>query len=116
MLTNEFIEDVIFKGLTNHKGSNGMSIDCFSKDDFEIILKRAEQHKLFISAIEHCPLEDADDCKLYYPVERGCQPWYFEAFEFLLANGRSNLFSVSFNELDYFFGDKSLCADIWLYE
>ena len=117
MLTDEFIEEMIFKGLTNQNdGFDAKSIQWFSKDDFDIILKRAETHKLFVSAIEHWPLESANDCQLYYPVERGCRPWYFDAFEYLVENGRTNLFSVCFNELDYFFGDKSLCADIWLYE
>jgi len=117
MATIEFIENVIFKGLTNHNdGFDAVGIKWFSKEDFEIILKRTEQYRLFISAIEHWPLDDADDCKLYYPVERGCRPWYFQAFEYLVKKDRTNLFSASFNQPLDFFGDISLCQDSWLYE
>jgi hypothetical protein len=117
MYTNEFYDDVIFKGLTNHNdGFDAPTIQWFSKEDFDIVLKRASENKLFISAIEHFPLESSDDCRTYYPVDQGSVAWYFTEFANLVEEGRTNLFSVSFSDPQDFFDEMSECQDRWLYE
>ena len=117
MYTTEFYDEVIFKGLTNRNdGFDAAAIGWYSKEDFEIILNRASQNKFFVSAIEHYPLESAYDCRTYYPVEQGHDPWYFTEFASLIEEGRSNLFSVIFSDPLNFFDDMSECQDRWLYE
>merc|ERR1712232_1375795 len=52
-LKEQFLADRIFHGLRDlNTGFDAPAIKYFSKEDFEIVLQRAEEHRVWITGIE----------------------------------------------------------------
>jgi len=97
---DEYLEQLIFKGLTNlNNGFDAEGIKYFSADDFRIILRRVEELGVGVLGIE--PWKNGD----FYDV-RGCKDyesapsdshWYWTAFEAFNKEDEALVYSATFD-------------------
>lgn len=100
ILKELYLDKHIFAGLTNlNNGFDAPSIKYFSASDFELVLKRVQQHGLGICGIE--PWHNGEFYGVVAYEEVTDDPkdasWYFDAFESFKESGVELQYSASYS-------------------
>lgn len=106
MTSKEFLDTYLFKGLTDlNDGFDVESIKYFSREDFEVVLNRAEEYRLEIYGIELWKDREYYDTEIFEfhytkVTDAADSEWYKHAFEELANEVGNLLFSASYGVRD----------------
>lgn len=95
-----FLDENIFQGCENcNTGFDVPGIKYFSKEDFNLIMKRCEELNIGICGIEPWPNGDFGGVKVCeeYNKEPTDKAWYLKAFEEFLDEGIDHNFAASYD-------------------
>lgn len=117
MTPKEFLDTYIFNGLTDlNDGFDVDSIKYFSKNDFEVVLNRAEEYGLEIYGIELWKDREYYDTKNfefhYTNIADAEDPqWYKHAFMELIKEEGNLQFSASYGVPDTLLTENISCKE-----
>ena len=99
MNKHEYLKKHIYHGLENlNDGFDAQSIYYFSKEDFEVVLKRCEQFNVGIMGIEVWPNKTFHDVATFemFNTTANDPTWYWQAYRDFIEDGVDSYFSASY--------------------